>query len=643
MPLRDGSVFAGYTVLGLLGSGGMGEVYLVQHPRMPRREALKILPASVSADREFRARFDREADLASALYHQHIVGVHDRGECDGQLWISMDYVDGLDAARLLTSRYPEGMPPDHVVRIVTAVAGALDYAHKQALLHRDVKPANIMLTQPDDDGQQRILLTDFGIARSVDDISGLTATNMTVGTVAYSAPEQLLGEEVDGRADQYALAATAYHLLTGSQLFPHSNPVAVIGRHLNTPPPTLASIRPDVRALDEVLSVALAKNPDDRFPRCSDFARALTKHATNRPSVSARAPTSPAPAPRKPPAAPAPTTQRGVEAPRKSVAPGPPSIATGASERGRPRLPARRRWGLASAALVGVVVLVGIVALAWRPWQQEPSTPSASSSSPPTPSVLGNLLGPITVASPDPVLAALLDDFAQFEPTLHAKAGIAVGAVGSTNPPISLGDWQSGPAWSTMDVPLTIAALRQDDSHTVTDVMRATIVESDDAAAESLWATLGDRVDAATKVADVLRHTDDQETIVPSQRRRVAMTIFGQTDWSLTHQVQFISSAACDNANAPILTLMGQIEPSQSWGLGTIPGAQFKGGWGPSETGNYMVRQFGVITTPNGKIAVALAAEPESGQLNDGTADLSEMAKWLIDHLGTLPTGQCGF
>jgi serine/threonine protein kinase len=240
MPLNDGAIFAGYRIVRLLGSGGMGEVYLAEHPRLPRRDALKVLPADVSADAEYRARFNREADLASTLWHPHIVSVHDRGEHYGQLWIS-DFVDGLDAARLLASRYPAGMPTDQAVRIVTAVASALDYAHKQGLLHRDVKPANIMLTHPDDgDGEQRVLLADFGIARNVDDISGLTTTNMTVGTLAYSAPEQLKGEEIDGRADEYALAATAYHLLTGSQLFPHSNPAVFISRHLNATPPTLS-------------------------------------------------------------------------------------------------------------------------------------------------------------------------------------------------------------------------------------------------------------------------------------------------------------------------------------------------------------------------------------------------------------------
>lgn len=276
MPLTSGQTFAGYTIIRLLGSGGMGEVYLAQHPRLPRRDALKLLPREWSADEEYRARFNREADLASTLWHPHIVGVHDRGEEDGQLWISMDFVDGLDAARLLTDRYPAGMPVAEVVRIVTAVANALDYAHRQDLLHRDVKPANIMLTHLDDDGEQRVLLTDFGIARSVNDISGLTKTNFTVGTVAYAAPEQLMGQALDGRADQYALAATAYHLLTGSQLFRHSNPAVVISHHLNATPPTIAKTRPELAALDPVLAIALAKNPDDRFRHCRDFAHALT-------------------------------------------------------------------------------------------------------------------------------------------------------------------------------------------------------------------------------------------------------------------------------------------------------------------------------------------------------------------------------
>ncbi|MEY8016267.1 serine/threonine-protein kinase [Mycobacterium servetii] len=277
--LRAAQVFAGYTIVRLLGSGGMGEVYLAQHPRLPRREALKILGGDVSADEDYRRRFVREADLAAALWHPNIVRVNDRGECDGRLWIAMDFVDGTDAASLLRDRYPVGMPADQVATIVTAIAGALDYAHEHHdLLHRDVNPANILLAKPGD-GEQRILLGDFGIARHIADSSGLTATNMTIGTFPYAAPEQLTGEPTDGRADQYALAATAYHLLTGTTLFPYTNPVAVISHHLTAPPPALAKTRAKLAAFDPVLAVALAKDPADRFPRCTDFARAFAEAA----------------------------------------------------------------------------------------------------------------------------------------------------------------------------------------------------------------------------------------------------------------------------------------------------------------------------------------------------------------------------
>ena len=274
MPLADGATFAGYTIVRMLGSGGMGEVYLAQHPRLPRRDALKVLPASVSADNEYRQRFNREADIAATLWHPHIVGVHDRGDFEGQLWISMDYVDGTDAARLLRERFPKGMAKAEVAEIVIAVAEALDYAHERDLLHRDVKPANILLSHPGS-GDQRILLADFGIARWVSDISGLTETNMTVGTVSYAAPEQLMGARLDGRADQYALAASAFHLLTGSPPFQHSNPAVVISQHLSASPPAIGAHRPELSAVDPVFAKAMSKDPKDRFERCADFARAF--------------------------------------------------------------------------------------------------------------------------------------------------------------------------------------------------------------------------------------------------------------------------------------------------------------------------------------------------------------------------------
>jgi serine/threonine-protein kinase len=278
MPLAEGERFAGYIIVRLLGAGGMGEVYLAQHPRLPRRDALKVLPATVSSDPEYRARFEREADIAATLWHPHIVGVHDRGEFHGQLWIAMDYVDGTDAAELL-AKYPHGLPQRQVLDIITGVAEALDYAHQCRLLHRDVKPSNILMSRLES-GEQRILLADFGIARFENESSGLTQTNMTVGTVSYAAPEQLMGRDIDGRADQYALAATAYHLLTGAPPFQHSNPAVVISQHLSAQPPSLSERRPELADLDPAIRKALSKDPGDRFARCVDFAHSLGHYIT---------------------------------------------------------------------------------------------------------------------------------------------------------------------------------------------------------------------------------------------------------------------------------------------------------------------------------------------------------------------------
>ena len=274
MALTSGDTFAGYEVIRKLGAGGMGDVYLVKHPRLPRQYALKTLSASLTEDDDFRKRFSREAELAAELSHPHIVGVHDRGEFEGQLWIAMDYIDGVDAAQLLRERYPLGMPEEQVAEIVSAVADALDYAHGRKLLHRDVKPANILIDDSNPK-RRRILLADFGIARRTDDIAGITATNTTIGSVAYAPPEQLMGQQLDGRADEYALAATAFHLLSGNPPFENSNPAVVISGHLNVPPPPLMQSRPELGHLDGVIAKAMSKSRDGRFPTCREFAEAL--------------------------------------------------------------------------------------------------------------------------------------------------------------------------------------------------------------------------------------------------------------------------------------------------------------------------------------------------------------------------------
>ncbi|MCB1263819.1 MAG: serine/threonine protein kinase [Mycobacterium sp.] len=285
MPLADGQVFAGYTILRILGAGGMGEVYLAEHPRLPRRDALKVLGAAVSHDEEYRQRFNQEAEMVATLRHPHIVTIYDRGEADDKLWIAMEFVDGIDAGRLLQDKYPKGIPPAEVVRIVGAVAEALDYAHSRKLLHRDIKPANILLGTPGS-ADDRVMLADFGVARWIDQASDLTGAEMTVGTVTYAAPEQLKGERIDGRADQYALAATAFHLLTGAAPFSNSNPAVVISKHLSAAPPSID--RADLSGFGPVFVKALAKNPAGRFGNCRDFARAMGQALGAPPGGSAR-------------------------------------------------------------------------------------------------------------------------------------------------------------------------------------------------------------------------------------------------------------------------------------------------------------------------------------------------------------------
>lgn len=377
MPLANGDLFAGYQILRPLGFGGMGEVYLVSHPRLPRHDALKILPAAMSADPEFRARFNREAELAASLYNPHIVGIHDRGEFNGQLWISMDFIDGPDAGRLLRERYPNGMPPGDVAEIAIAVGDALDYAHARGLLHRDVKPPNILLTNPER-GRRRIVLADFGIARDAAETHGLTETNMTVGTVNYASPEQLTGSRIDGRADQYGLAATVYHLLTGSPMFGNSNPAVVIGRHLNAPPPRLADFRPALAPLDPVLDKALAKNPQDRFLSCTDFASALQWAVDGSrplpPLVPAPAPGPPVRPPARPPAAmPVPPRQQ------QHTAMLPADLAAQAMDEPVSAIPGPSRWPWALAG-VALVMLMGALVFALWPRSEPASTFPATTS-----------------------------------------------------------------------------------------------------------------------------------------------------------------------------------------------------------------------------------------------------------------------
>jgi len=275
-------VFAGYTIDRVLGAGGMGTVYLAHHPRLPRRDALKLLRADLSADPGFRARFEREADLASRLDHRNIVTVYDRGCTDEQLWIGMQYVEGIDAAEALFTD-PAGMTVERTLRIVFEVGLGLDFAHRHGLWHRDVKPANILLAATDDpDEPERVLLTDFGVAKAVDEARQLTSTGNMLATLAYAAPEQIESRALDHRVDIYALGCVLYELLTGLVPFPEDTAYATMAAHLNKPPPRPSAVVATLPAgLDDVVARAMAKDREDRFSSCRELA--LAARATIQP------------------------------------------------------------------------------------------------------------------------------------------------------------------------------------------------------------------------------------------------------------------------------------------------------------------------------------------------------------------------
>ncbi|MEU4314907.1 protein kinase [Nocardia sp. NPDC024068] len=280
MLLNSGDVFAGFTVERLLGEGGMGAVYLARHPRLGKQTALKLLKPELFADAAIRTRFEREADLAAQLDHPGIVTVYDRGVEGEHLWMCMQYIDGADAGTV----NPLTLPPDKAVQIIDGVADALDYAHGMGVLHRDVKPSNILLARANTGQGERVFLTDFGLARLRAETVRLTQTGMFTATLAFASPEQMTGGEMDGRSDQYSLACALYWLLTGMAPFDSPNPADIIHGNLQLAPPPLAVKRRGLPpGLDAVLAKAMAKHPGHRYRTCVEFATAA-KHALTAPA-----------------------------------------------------------------------------------------------------------------------------------------------------------------------------------------------------------------------------------------------------------------------------------------------------------------------------------------------------------------------
>ncbi|MEO7118152.1 MAG: serine/threonine-protein kinase, partial [Candidatus Limnocylindrales bacterium] len=269
-----GDQVAHFTLTGRIAKGGMSTVYRARDERLGRDVALKVLSAELSDDGLFRERFERESRLAASISHPNILPIFDAGTWQGYLYISMLLVEGPDVAQLLEAGPLE---PARANSIVQQVAAALDAAHAKSLVHRDVKPGNILLLEgAGPRGADHAYLADFGLTRHAASTTRLTRPDLVLGTVGYIAPELLLGHAVDARADQYSLACVTYEMLAGEPPFPRETDVVTIAAHLHEPPPRITRRRPELpSALDGIIARGMAKSPDDRFTSASAFAAAF--------------------------------------------------------------------------------------------------------------------------------------------------------------------------------------------------------------------------------------------------------------------------------------------------------------------------------------------------------------------------------
>jgi serine/threonine protein kinase len=279
---RIGTEVGGYRIESVIGRGGMGVVYLADHLRLKRKVALKLLAPELAQDELFRERFVRESELAASLEHPNIVPIYDAGEAEGLLYIAMRFVEGTDLKNLIEREGP--LRPDRAATIIEQVAAALDAAHGKGLIHRDVKPANVLLDRAD-----HAYLTDFGLTKRPDQTTGLTKTGQFMGSVDYAAPEQFEGKPLDGRTDVYSLGCVAFECLTGRVPYSRETEAAVMFAHIKDPAPMPSAIRPELGAgLDAVLSRAMAKTPDRRYATAGAFAEDLREAVRPRPSTRGR-------------------------------------------------------------------------------------------------------------------------------------------------------------------------------------------------------------------------------------------------------------------------------------------------------------------------------------------------------------------
>jgi ABC-type transport system substrate-binding protein/streptogramin lyase len=267
----SGTVLAGFRLTASIGEGAMGAVYLADETSGGGRVALKVLAPELARDERFRQRFLRESTIAAGLDHPSIVRTLASGEEDGVLYLAMEYVDGTDLRKLLQRN--GSLDPQRAVALIAQIADALDAAHAAGLVHRDVKPGNIIVSGGE--ATERAHICDFGLARHISSVSSLTGERGFVGTIDYVPPEQIEGRRLDGRADVYSLGCVLYECLTGTRPFDRESELSVVFAHLNEPPPRVTDVRPDLPVVfDAVVERALAKSPNDRYSTCSELARA---------------------------------------------------------------------------------------------------------------------------------------------------------------------------------------------------------------------------------------------------------------------------------------------------------------------------------------------------------------------------------
>ncbi|MFF5703139.1 serine/threonine-protein kinase [Streptomyces sp. NPDC012794] len=272
-----GRRFAGYLVEDEIGRGGMAVVYRARDLRLDRTVALKLLAPQLALNDTFRQRFAHESKVAAAIDHPHIVPVFEAGETDGLLYIAMRYVAGQDLRALLDRTGP--LPVETAARIAGQVASALDAAHAHDLVHRDVKPGNVLIAEgTDSEHPEHAYLTDFGLTKRSLSLTGFTSVGQFVGTLDYVAPEQIAGKPVDGRCDVYSLGCVVHEMLTGGPPFRREDDMALLWAHQYDPPPPARERRPELpAAVDEVLAKALAKSPGERWGTCLEFTGALRR------------------------------------------------------------------------------------------------------------------------------------------------------------------------------------------------------------------------------------------------------------------------------------------------------------------------------------------------------------------------------